>query len=197
MGNFLVRPDGNVGLGFYGEVHLAGLTLPEAKEKIVLHLKKYLSDEALGLEETDPETGKKKHTLDPRDSARVMVDVAVYNSLFVYAAGEVATPGRFPFTGSERVVDVIHLAGGLLPEADRGRIKLIRSYPKASAAQILPVDYDEIMMGTDPRTNYEILPFDRLVVPGDALRPRSSSPARKAQAPAPAKPEEDKDPSQL
>jgi hypothetical protein len=33
--------------------------------------------------------------------------------------------------------------------------------------QVLPIDYDEITMGTDARTNYELLPFDRLVVPRD------------------------------
>src|SRR6516164_3886710 len=56
-GERLVRPDGKISLGFYGDVYVAGLTLPEVKEKIVLHLRKYLTDEVLGLVELDPETG--------------------------------------------------------------------------------------------------------------------------------------------
>ena len=40
-GERLVRPDGKISLGFYGEVYVAGLTMPEVKEKIVLHLRKY------------------------------------------------------------------------------------------------------------------------------------------------------------
>ena len=32
-GERLVRPDGTISLGFYGDVHVAGLTLPEIKEK--------------------------------------------------------------------------------------------------------------------------------------------------------------------
>src|SRR6478752_3366129 len=35
-GERLVRPDGKISLGFYGDVYVAGLTLPEVKEKIVL-----------------------------------------------------------------------------------------------------------------------------------------------------------------
>src|SRR5262245_15735417 len=55
-GERLVRPDGKISLGFYGEVYVAGLTIQEMKEKIVLHLRKYLTDEVLGLVELDPET---------------------------------------------------------------------------------------------------------------------------------------------
>ncbi len=47
-GERLVRPDGNITLGFYGDVHVAGLTLPEVKEKIIHHLQKYLTDELSG-----------------------------------------------------------------------------------------------------------------------------------------------------
>ena len=57
-GERLVRPDGKISLGFYGDVYVAGLTVPEVKEKIVRHLQKYLSDEALGLVEVDEATGE-------------------------------------------------------------------------------------------------------------------------------------------
>ena len=62
---------------------------------------------------------------------------------------------------------MIHLAGGLLPIADRAKIRLVRSFPKGSPARVLPVDYEEITMGTDSSTNYPTLPNDRLVVPRD------------------------------
>ena len=55
-GERLVRPDGKISLGFYGEVYVAGLTTREIKEKIVLHLRKYLPDEVLGLGRDRPET---------------------------------------------------------------------------------------------------------------------------------------------
>src|SRR5690349_15037412 len=42
-GERLVRPDGTITLGFYGDVFVSGLTIKEIKEKIVLHLRQYIS----------------------------------------------------------------------------------------------------------------------------------------------------------
>src|SRR5262249_44227660 len=43
-GEHLVRPDGTVGLGTYGAVHVTGMTIPEAKAAIETHLSQYLLD---------------------------------------------------------------------------------------------------------------------------------------------------------
>jgi protein involved in polysaccharide export with SLBB domain len=51
-GERLVRHDGTISLGFYGDVHVAGLTLPQAKVKIIKHLRTFLSDDVLGLIDT-------------------------------------------------------------------------------------------------------------------------------------------------
>jgi protein involved in polysaccharide export with SLBB domain len=48
-GERLVKPDGTINLGFYGEVHVRGLTLPQVKVTIIKHLRKFLDDEILGL----------------------------------------------------------------------------------------------------------------------------------------------------
>src|SRR3954462_6018551 len=53
-GERLVRPDGKITLGFYGEIYVSGLTLKEIKEKVVIHLRNYVTDEALGLFAEDP-----------------------------------------------------------------------------------------------------------------------------------------------
>jgi protein involved in polysaccharide export with SLBB domain len=58
-GERLVRPDGTISLGFYGEVNVRGLTVTQVKEKVVLTLVKILPHEVLGLVEVgignDPE----------------------------------------------------------------------------------------------------------------------------------------------
>ncbi len=53
-GERLVRSDGTISLGFYGDVHVAGLTPQQAKVKIIKHLRRFLNDEALGLCEFEP-----------------------------------------------------------------------------------------------------------------------------------------------
>jgi polysaccharide export outer membrane protein len=168
-GERLVRPDGKVTLGWYGDVHVAGLTIEEAKVRIIARLQKSLSDEVLGLVEKG-EDGK-PILVDPKDSEAVFVDVTGYNSKYSYIEGEVASPNRLPFTAADRVLDAIHQVGGILPSADRSGIKLIRSYPKDSPVQVLPIDYEQITMGADSSTNYQLMPGDRLVVPADPKAP--------------------------
>lgn len=52
-GAHLVRPDGTITLGFYGDLYVKGLTLNQTKAKVVMHMRKFLTDEALGLMEVD------------------------------------------------------------------------------------------------------------------------------------------------
>jgi polysaccharide biosynthesis/export protein len=195
-GERLVRPDGTISLGFYGDVHVAGLTLPEVKEKVIHLLQKYLTDTTLGLVEIDETTAepridpntKKPMTIDPKESSTVFVDVTAYNSRYYYVEGEAAIPSRLIYTGNETVLDVIHYVGGLLPTADRSKIRLIRSFPKGSRVQVLPIDYEEITMGTDSSTNYQMLPNDRLVIPR-VQNSQSSNPQRaRSQQPSPSTP---------
>jgi len=168
-GERLVRPDGKITLGFYGEVYVAGLTIPEVKEKIVLHLRKYLSDELLGLFEEDPKTGK-PIPIDPKDTDRVFVDVTAYNSKNYYVLGDVGAPGKLPITGNETVLDAIQYAGGLLPTAAPQNIRLVRPAPPgACCEQLLPVNLAAITSGGDPTTNYQLMPGDRVVVYRDPI----------------------------
>ncbi|WP_165227117.1 sigma-70 family RNA polymerase sigma factor [Aquisphaera insulae] len=209
-GERLVRPDGKISLGFYGEVYVAGLTPTEAKTKIVLHLRKSLSDGTLGLLESgasDKVTEEEPRNLDPATpqarlselatkSDRVFVDVTAYNSKVYYVEGEVASPGRLPVTGNESVLDAIHHVGGLLSWADRSAIKLVREVP-GGKVQVLPIDYEQIAMGTDSSTNYQLMPRDRLVVPanpkaqrplpGSALDPTVQAGARRGAVAEPAR----------
>jgi RNA polymerase sigma factor (sigma-70 family) len=85
----IVRPDGTISLGFYGDLEVAGLDRNEIKAKLVNHLRKYLTDEFLGLIEFDEQLPLvPKFTKDaqgrevlqrikPADTDRVFVDDSV------------------------------------------------------------------------------------------------------------------------
>ncbi len=177
-GERLVRPDGKISLGWYGEVYVAGLTVPEVKEKIVLHLRKFLQDEQLGLIKadegtgewaTDPKTGEPVR-VEPRDTDRLFVDVTAYNSKNYYILGDVAVPGKLPITGNETVLDAINYANGLMPTAAPQNIRLVRPAPPgACCEQVLPVNLAAITSGGDPTTNYQLMPGDRIVVYRDPI----------------------------
>lgn len=167
-GERLVRPDGKISLGFYGEVFVAGLTTTEIKEKVVLHLRQYLSDQVLGLQAFDE--NKQAIEVDPAKSNRVFVDVLVYNSKVYYVQGDVGSPGRLPITGNETVLDAINYAGGLIPTASVPNIRLVRPAPPgACCEQLLPVNYAAIINVGDSTTNYQLLPGDRVVVFRDPI----------------------------
>jgi polysaccharide biosynthesis/export protein len=177
-GERLVRPDGKISLGFYGDVYVAGLTMPEVKEKIILHLRKFLTDEALGLVEIDPNTDmpiidpatKKPKLVDPKDSPMVFVDVTAYNSKNYYVLGDVLVTGKMPITGNETVLDALQHAGGLMPTAAPQNIRLVRPAPPgACCEQVLPVNLAAITSGGDPTTNYQLMPGDRLIVYRDPI----------------------------
>jgi RNA polymerase sigma factor (sigma-70 family) len=166
-GERLVRPDGTISLSDYGPVYVAGLTTTEIKEKVILHLRKYLDDATLGLVEEDPATGKPR-AVPPADSTRVIVEVNAYNSKVYYVQGDVAVPGRLPITGSETVLDAINMVGGLVRTASKEGIRLVRPAPPgASEGQILPIDYEAIVERGDVTTNYPLMPGDRILVPRD------------------------------
>ena len=49
-----VRSDGTISLGYYGDIQVVGLDRREIKRNLIVHLRYYLSDKALGLVEQDP-----------------------------------------------------------------------------------------------------------------------------------------------
>jgi RNA polymerase sigma factor (sigma-70 family) len=100
----VVRPDGTVGLGFYGDVHVAGLTRHDAKEKIVLHMRKFMNDDILGLKEVDPETGKPV-AVPPADSDRVFVDDSL-NDFPPETRPEIAPGRRRPDPTTQRLINM-------------------------------------------------------------------------------------------
>ncbi len=156
-GEHLVRPDGKVSLGFYGEIYVAGLTLPEIKEKVVLHLKKLIGPQKLGLMEAGEPVA-------PRDSDLVFVQLAKSNSKFYYLQGAFVIPGRVPVTGRERILDAVNKANGLASEADSNQVFLYRVGSNGGPLKTLKIDIDQITLGDDLSTNYELIPGDRLVV---------------------------------
>jgi protein involved in polysaccharide export with SLBB domain len=52
-GERLVRPDGTIALGFYGNIQVRGLTLPQIKVAIIKQMRNFIQDDQLGLVEME------------------------------------------------------------------------------------------------------------------------------------------------
>ena len=283
-GERLVRPDGTITLGFYGDIKVSGLTTAQVKERVIIRLRSFLPDESLGLiaemddgqpkgeprpeappadlplppetpklppepgellpPEPDPRpVAKPKKTaivakpspgrtrlaamrqqddfkppgqqpdparaevsgenpvarpafgdpvaretpggdeweeslkqmpfmtstsprsirVHPRDSDRVSVEVASYNSRVYFVLGEVNAPGRLPWTGNETVLDALQFAGGLDPNSNASNVQLARPSRGKKPAKVHQIDLKAIYNG-DAKSNLQIFPGDRLVV---------------------------------
>jgi len=148
-GSATVQSDGNIDLGFLGQVYVAGLTLSQVEQKIGLFLA------------SQPEKTKLKSV--PEVSVRLMNGGA---SKYYYVLGTVSGQGKYPCTGNDTVLDAMLLAGlqrNSLPE----KAYLVRPHPAGGQDQILKIDWFGIKDRGDTLTNYQIFPGDRLVVPGD------------------------------
>ena len=145
-----IRPDGTVGLGIYGSVFVAGMTLTETKYAIERHLSAHMH------------------------APEVVVDVLGYNSKYYYVIADGAGAGervhRIPSVGNETVLDAISQVSGLPSVACKSRIWIARPSPnRCGPDQVLPVDWDAIAQGAQTETNYQLFPGDRLYVKADSL----------------------------
>jgi polysaccharide export outer membrane protein len=148
-GDHLVGPDGTVNLGTYGNVYVAGMTLPQAKLAIEERLTEFL------------------------ESPEVMLDILAFNSKVYYVVTEGAGLGdnvvRMPVTGNETVLDAVASVGGLSQLSSK-RIWISRPAPNGvGCEQVLPVDWDQITRGASTATNYQLMPGDRLFIAQDHL----------------------------
>jgi len=104
----------------------------------------------------------------PRDSDRLFVDIASYNTKVYFVLGDVNRPGRLPATGRETVLDAIQYAGGLDPNADPKSLRLVRPARGGKPAKVYPIDLEAIQVRGEARANLQIFPGDRLFIGRDA-----------------------------
>ena len=149
-GEHIVRMDGRISLGIYGSVHVAGLTLSEAKEAIEFQLADYL------------------------DSPNIAVDVFSYNSKYYYVIMEGAGFGdrlqQFPYTGNETVLDAIAGINGM-DRVSSKRVWIARSSPiyGYGGCNRLDVDWRGITAEAAYGTNYQLMPNDRIFIEEDKM----------------------------
>ncbi|AMV24202.1 ECF RNA polymerase sigma factor SigE [Gemmata sp. SH-PL17] len=153
-GPFQVRPDGTVGLGYWGNVALSGRTLDEAVGVIRSHVAGSGALKNLGI---------------GADALAVIVDVVAYNSKRYYVilgggdAGDQVI--ALPVTGSDTVLDA--LANSQIAQVaikPGTEISLARMEKGSKEWKILPVDWVALTQHGITHTNYQLVPGDRIHV---------------------------------
>jgi polysaccharide export outer membrane protein len=166
-GDQTILPDGTIQLGRYGQIVVAGKTVPQIEADV----------------RTQIEAQQK-------DAGPITARLVTRVSKVYYVLGEVNAPGAFPLQGRETVLDALMAAGGLNDKASRKFITLARPTHADGCRVVLPVCYNEIVQLGDTSTNYQISNGDRIYVPtrghDDCKRNQACPPCGRPQMPCPA-----------
>lgn len=135
-----VLPDGSITFPLAGRVEVAGLTTPQAEERIASKIKKFIPE------------------------AAVTVAVTGVDGSRVYVLGKVAQPGPVTLISpSTTVLQVLSQVRGLDRFADGNAIRVLRQ--TSSGPTVLPVRYDDLIRGNSLETNVVLQPGDTILVP--------------------------------
>jgi polysaccharide export outer membrane protein len=139
-GDVTVRPDGKISLPLLNDIHAAGLTPEQLRQRITEAAGKYLEEPS------------------------VTVVVKAINSRKVFVTGQVGKPGPYPLIGPTTVLQLIAIAGGLLEYADRDHITIVRT--EANGHQVnFPFNYKDVTRRKNLSQNILLKPGDTIVVP--------------------------------
>jgi protein involved in polysaccharide export with SLBB domain len=149
QGEHVIQPDGYVSLGIYGRVHVAGLTVTQARQAIEQLLANHL------------------------DNPQASVDVFAFNSKQYYVIQQNPLLGdnvaSFGVRGNETVLDALATVGGLSQVSGK-RVWIARPSPvQLGCYQVLPVDFEAITREASTGTNYQLMPGDRVFISQDRI----------------------------
>lgn len=147
-----IDPNGNIDLPMLGSVHAGGRTTQQLRDDLVNRLKEYVQQ---------PE---------------VTISISEFKSQPVSVIGDVNEPGVHQITGPKNLIEVLSLAGGLLPDAGNsihitrslefGRIPLPTAKDDPTGKfSVAEINVKDLLHASHPAENIIILPHDIISVP--------------------------------
>lgn len=135
----VVRPDGMVSFPLVGDIQAQGRTVEELRQAVADKVKAFVPD------------------------APVTVMVMQVGSPKVFVVGKVAKPGVYIMGQTLRVMQVLAMAGGATPFADKDDILIIRK--ENGRQKTFKFNYSKVAQGEDLERNILLEPGDTVVVP--------------------------------
>jgi protein involved in polysaccharide export with SLBB domain len=151
----VIQPDGTIDLGKYGRMVVAGKRI----EEVEVCVEEFVN--------ADPDVQRALQDADLKGPERVNVRLIDPRASVFYVLGAVNSPGSYPYTGRETVLDAVLAAGGLGDNARKCEIILSRPTPVCDCRTVLPVCWNNIVQLGDTTTNYQLMPGDRIFVPAN------------------------------
>lgn len=139
-----IRPDGKITLPLVGSVPVAGLTCEKASTVIQHQAKEFY------------------------EGADVSLRVSGFRSKRIYVFGEVASPGRYPYTGSNTVLGTLATAQPTRL-ADPSRVQILRPNRAQRTVSRMTVNLDRMIQTGDTSLDAALEDGDIVYVPANGL----------------------------
>lgn len=148
-----VNQNGEVDIPVLGLLNVAGMTANQASSRIQMELR------------------QRKLLLDPH----VTVFISEYASQGATVIGEVKTPGVYPTLGTRRLLDMISIAGGLMPTAGKAVAIIHRDDPEHPMLVAIQPNLSSINLQKnpiiEPGDTIDVSKAGVVYVIGDVLKP--------------------------
>jgi polysaccharide export outer membrane protein len=150
-GPVVIDPSGVIDLPLTGTIHAGGLTIPELKLVLADKLRKFI---------TNPD---------------ISINLVASGSQPVTVIGEVNAPGVHQLSGSDHLLEVLSLSGGLKPDAGPmiivtrqarwGAITGTQTGLTGKGVTSVSFSVDDLLSATDPQANILMRPDDVVSIP--------------------------------
>jgi polysaccharide export outer membrane protein len=135
-----IQPDGYVNLREIGDVHIAGLTVPEARKAVETAYSKILAKPVISVVLTD------------------------FNKPYFVATGEVGHPGKYELRADTTVVEALGIAGGLNHDSRHSEVWLFHRQADGNV-QKRRLDVKRMLAKGDLNEDIRVQAGDTLYVP--------------------------------
>lgn len=143
-GAVIVQPDGKITLPLLGDMFVAGKTPLQIAEMVEVRAQEYYED------------------------VDVVVQVAEFRSKHIYMFGEVGQPGRYAYTGSDTLLDVLSMAQPTRL-SDPNRIQLFRRDEDGKTVHRMTIELDKWVKEGSVERNALLQDGDMVFVPPNGL----------------------------
>lgn len=136
----VVQPDGFVSLNNVGDVHVAGLTIPELQKTLVSAYGKILAKPV------------------------ITVTLLDFNKPYFIATGQVGKPGKYDLRANTTLIEAIGIAGGFNENAKHSEVWLYHRAPDGTV-QGKRINVKQMLAAGNLNEDFRVQPGDTIYVP--------------------------------
>jgi len=134
----VVDENGKISVPLVGVIDVSGLTADQLAKRITVALSHYV---------TNP---------------KVDVLIKQYTGKQLSISGEVGRPGIYPYRSNMRLLDVLTMAGGILPSGNKHQVRILRG--NGPERRVILINVEDVLASGDVKKDFLLEPGDLIEV---------------------------------